>query len=71
MLYSKGNKFISIEMHDLLGGAKPGLYVGEGNTFVKVASFASAEKANLFEEQLKYFFGSMLSLEGEVHTRNG
>lgn len=64
MTYSKGNKFISIELNDLLGGARPGLYIGEGYTLVKVGSFASEEKAKAFEEYLKFFFGSML--EGEV-----
>lgn len=60
MVYSKGKKFIVIELNDLLGGKKPGLYIGEGNTLVKVGSFATYEKANLFEEYLRYFFGEML-----------
>ncbi len=64
MTYSKGNIFISIELNDLLGGAKPGLYIGEGNTLVKVGSFASEEKAKAFEEYLRFFFGSRL--KGEV-----
>ena len=66
MVYSKGDKFIAIEMNDLLGGKKPGLYVGEGATLIKVASFATFEKANLFEEYLRFFFGGMLVKDEEV-----
>ena len=60
MTYSKGNKMISIEINDLLGGRKPGLYIGEGNKLLKVASFATYEKANIFDEFLRYFFKDML-----------
>lgn len=60
MTYSKGNKMISIEINDLLGGRKPGLYIGEGNKLLKVASFATYDKANIFDEFLRYFFGEML-----------
>ncbi len=63
MVYSKGKKFIAIEINDLMGGKKPGLYIGEGNTLVKVASFSTFEKANIFEEYLRYFFGGMLEKE--------
>jgi hypothetical protein len=51
---------ISIEINDLLGGRKPGLYIGEGNKLLKVASFATYDKANIFDEFLRYFFGEML-----------
>ena len=60
MTYSKDGRFISIEVNDLLGGRKPGLYVGEGNKLVKVGTFSSYEKANLFDEFLRYFFGKNL-----------
>lgn len=60
MTYSKNGRFISIEVNDLLGGRKPGLYVGEGNKLVKVGTFSSYEKASLFEEVLRYFFGKNL-----------
>ena len=63
MVYSRGSKFIAIEMNDLLGGKKPGLYVGEGASLTKVASFSTFEKANIFEEYLRYFFGGMLVTE--------
>lgn len=66
MVYSKGDKFIAIEINDLLGGKKPGLYIGEGMTLTKVASFSTFEKANLFEEYLRYFFGEMLVKDEEV-----
>ena len=66
MVYSKGDKFIAIELNDLLGGKKPGLYVGEGMTLTKVASFATFEKANIFEEYLRFFFGGMLEKDEEV-----
>lgn len=66
MVYSKGNKFIAIELNDLLGGKKPGLYVGEGMTLTKVASFSTFEKANIFEEYLRFFFGGMLEKDEEV-----
>lgn len=60
MTYSKGHKMISIEMKPLLGKAKPELFIGEGNELLKVASFGSVEKAEKFEEWLRYFFGDML-----------
>lgn len=66
MVYSKGSKFIAIEMNDLLGGKKPGLYVGEGMSLTKVASFSTFEKANIFEDYLRYFFGAMLENKEEV-----
>ena len=61
MTYSKGHKMISIEMKPLLGKVKPELFIGEGNEMLmKVASFGSVEKAEKFEEWLRYFFGNML-----------
>ena len=60
MLYSKGYKMISIEKQPLLGKVKPELYVGEGNQMLKVACFGSVEKAEKFEEWLRYFFGDQL-----------
>lgn len=61
--YSKGHKMIAIERHDMLGGKRPGLYIGEGLQLLKVGTFTSEEKANLFEEYLEYFFGSSLVKE--------
>lgn len=66
MVHSKGSKFIAIELNDLLGGKKPGLYIGEGMAMVKVASFSTFEKANIFEEYLRYFFDGMLKKDEEV-----
>jgi len=66
MTYSKGGKFISIELHDLLGGKKPGLYIGEGYQLIKVGSFASEEKAQMFAKQLEIFFGDRLVKEKSI-----
>lgn len=75
MVYSKGDKFIAIELNDLLGGKKPGLYIGEGMTLIKVASFSTFEKANIFEEYLRCFFGEMLVVDDQAEnaekTREG
>ena len=61
MTYSKGHKMISIEMKPLLGKTKPELFIGEGDgMLMKVACFGSIEKAEKFEEWLRYFFGDML-----------
>ena len=60
MTYSKGHKMISVEMEPLVGKVKPELYIGEGNELLKVACFGSVEKAEKFEEWLRYFFGDML-----------
>ena len=60
MTYSKGGKMIAIEMNPILGKVKPELYIGEGNSLLKVGCFGSAEKAQKFEEYLRYFFGDML-----------
>lgn len=58
MCFSKGHKFISIERW--LDEKRPGLYVGEGNQLLKVAVFSNEEKARIFIETLKEFFGSLL-----------
>ena len=62
--FSKGHRVISIEtIHGF--GKNPGLWVGEGNEFLKVASFGSDEKAKKFQEWLEWFFGEMLVKEDE------
>ncbi len=63
MCFSKGRKMIGIERFDGLE-KRPGLYIGEGTQLLKVASFGSEEKARLFIEMLKEFFGDMI-----VHDR--
>ena len=65
MTYSKGHKLIAIEMNDLLGGKRPALYIGEGNSFVKVACFGNEAKAQKFEEWLRYFFAELLAEEDD------
>ena len=61
MVYSnKEGKFIAIEINDLLGGRKPGLYIGQGYQLIKVACFSTYTKAQLFEELLQEFFGDRL-----------
>ena len=72
MTYSKGHRMISIEINDLLGGKRPGLYIGEGFKLLKVASFSSFEKAQIFDEWLRYFFGEMLITQNEEEVnKNG
>ena len=66
MVYGKGNRMIAIEMHDLLGGKKPGLYVGEGNRLLKVGTFSSKRKAIAFQQMLEIMFGDLL-----VNYNNG
>ena len=56
---------ISIEVNPLFGKVKPELYIGEGNEILKVACFGSAEKAEKFEEWLRYFFGDLLVSDPE------
>lgn len=63
MVYSKGNKMISIEKQPIFGKVKPELYIGEDNHLLKVASFGNVDKAEKFEEWLRYFFGDMLVKE--------
>lgn len=62
--FSKGHRVISIETIQGFG-KNPGLWVGEGNEFLKVASFGSDEKAKKFQEWLEWFFGEMLVKEDE------
>ena len=64
MTYSIGDKIIAVQMRPLLGNVKPDLYIGEGNKLSKVASFGSVEKAESFEEMLRYFFGCRLEGSG-------
>ena len=66
MLYSKDGKYIHISMVDVIGGKKPGLYIGEGNEFIKVGNFESEEKAKLFEDRLEYMFGKDLIRDGRT-----
>ena len=70
MTYSKGHKMISIEKKPLLGKVKPELYIGEGNSLLKVACFGSVEKAKQFEEWLEYFFGDRLVKEDTFAFRS-
>ena len=72
MEFSKGNKIIAIEMHDLLGGKKPGLYVGEGNQVLKVGTFGNEKKAETFREFLEFMFGDLLVNDNkEVRNNDG
>lgn len=59
MCFSKGRKMIWIEQWSV-HEKRPGLYIGEGTQLLKVASFGSEEKARLFIEMLKEFFGDMI-----------
>lgn len=70
MTYSKGNRMISVEKRPLFGKVKPELYIGEGNQLLKVACFGSIEKAEKFEEWLRYFFGDLLMREGGNDARS-
>lgn len=63
MCFSKGRKMIAVEQFPEFE-KRPGLYIGEGTQLLKVASFGSEEKARLFIEMLKEFFGDMI-----VHDR--
>jgi hypothetical protein len=56
---------ISIELVDFLGGKRPGLYIGTPGELLKVGSFGSEEKARLFDEWLRHFFGDMLKKENK------
>lgn len=62
MCFSKGHKIISIERW--FDEKRPGLYVGEGNQLLKVASFGSEEKARIFVKMLQEFFGDRLVKNG-------
>lgn len=57
MTYIKGVIYISVETIKGLG-KNPGLWIGTNlDTMVKVASFASKEKADMFCKWLDHFFG--------------
>lgn len=60
MTYSRAGRMISVEMNDLLGGARPGLYIGTPRELLKVGTFGNEEKAKKFEEWLEYLFGDRL-----------
>lgn len=64
MCFSNGNKMIAIEQFPEFE-KRPGLYIGEGNQLLKVASFGSEEKARIFVETLKEFFGKLLIEDGD------
>lgn len=55
MVYSKAEYMICVENKPIFG-KRPELYIGTGNSMLKVASFGSFEKAKMFEEFLEYFF---------------
>ena len=58
MTYKRGQ--VSISVHQLDGfGKRPALWIGteEPNQMVKVASFGSEDKANLFCKWLEYLLG--------------
>ena len=52
----KGNNGIDVMMQDCFA-KRPGLYVMQGNTAVKVGNFASENKAKLFQTYLEYMCG--------------
>ena len=58
MTYKRGH--VSISVHQLDGfGKRPALWIGtdDPNQMVKVASFRSEDKANLFCKWLEYLIG--------------
>lgn len=59
MTIERGEKSISIEQIDGFG-KNPGLWIGNGNGLVKVASFGSAEKAEMFCKQLREILSGLL-----------
>ena len=63
MTYSRGDRMISIELVDFLGGKRPGLYIGTPGEMLKVGTFGSEEKAKMFDEWLRHLFGSALKME--------
>ena len=63
MTYSKGKQVISIETRDLVGGKRPGLYIGNECTVRKVACFRNLDEAKAFQDVLEYFFGDFLVRE--------
>lgn len=64
MVYSRGNKFVAIQYLPLTNCKRPELYIGEGNQLLKVASFGSERKAELFEEFLQELMKPLLVDEG-------
>jgi len=58
MTYNRDDVFISVEQIDGFG-KNPGLWIGtrDPNQMVKVASFGSEEKANLFCKWFEYMIG--------------
>ena len=64
MTIERGEKSISVEQIDGFG-KNPGLWIGNGNELVKVASFGSAEKAEMFCKQLREILsGVLIAKEG-------
>lgn len=61
MVYKRGDVSISVERIEGFG-KNPGLWIGTGNSMVKVASFGSEDKARNFCKYLDYILG----LEQEV-----
>ena len=61
MCFSKGQKMIAVEQFPEFE-KRPGLYIGEGAQLLKVASFGSEEKARIFVETLREFFGDLLKM---------
>ena len=59
MVIEKGKRSIRVEQIDGFG-KNPGLWVGNENEFVKVASFGSAEKAEMFCNQIRAIFFEQL-----------
>lgn len=65
MTYGKGERKIYVEKIDGFG-KYPGLWVGDGNCLIKLASFGSYEKADIFQKYLEYFlFGTPIESEGK------
>lgn len=60
----RGEKSISVEQVNGFG-KKPGLWVGNGNELVKVASFGSAEKAEMFCKHLREMLSGVLIAKAE------
>ena len=56
MVYKRGGVSISVERIEGFG-KNPGLWIGAGNSMVKVASFGSEDKARNFCRYLDYILG--------------
>ena len=61
-VYAKGNCMIAVEPPGTVfnTGKRPALYIGKGNELLKVGTFGSETKAEMFEDYLKNFFGKNL-----------